>query len=158
MSGGPPPKSTQAWAHTDMPIVRHELAGSKSVLTQRFAQLSAPNDGRLYHGLGLVAPADEEKVMGGLAYILEALDQYSKWSATEQPLTTQRYVQHCKEASDKAERLQDNKRALAECRRLLERHTGRSSRRKFLEQLEAIARDANVTFFCLEVCLASFGS
>jgi hypothetical protein len=146
-----------AWALSDLPIVRQQMNLAKNVLTERFPQLSAHGDNRAYHALGVVAPADEEAVMGALEGIIEALDQYNRWSASEQPLTAQRYLQHCKEATDRAERLQDNKRALAECRRLLERHTGRSSRRKFLEQLEAIAHDANVAFFSLEVeCLSRF--
>jgi hypothetical protein len=142
--------SAPAWAFSDLPIIRQQMNVAKTVLSERFAQLTS-GDNRAYHALGVVAAADEDAVTGGLASIIEALDQYNKWSASEQPLTAQRYLQHCKEATDRAERLQDNKRALAECRRLLERHTGRSSRRKFLEQLEAIAHDANVTFFHLEV-------
>ena len=98
---------------------------AKSVLSERFAQLTSHGDNRAYHALGVVAAADEDAVTGGLASIIEALDQYKQWSASEQPLTGQRYLQHCKEATDRAERLHDNKRALAECRRLLERHTGR---------------------------------
>ena len=68
----------------------------------------------------------------------------------EQGLTVKRYAEHCKDASEKMERLRDNKLVLADSRRFFERQTGHSSRTKFLEQLEAIARDANMTFFDFE--------
>jgi hypothetical protein len=145
-----PDGSVQAMVQADLPIVRHQLALAQSILEPCFASLSEPGDARSYHGLGPVTLAEEAAVMEKLSCIGDALTSFAKWSQQEGPSTGARYLQHCREAADKLSRLQDNKQALSSSRRLLERHLPQSSRRKFLEQLEDIAREANVPFFVLE--------
>jgi hypothetical protein len=127
-----------------------QLANARALLTARFEHMAAAGDSRRYHFLGPVTVADEAAVSASLASIQEALESFATWGQGEQPATTQRYLQHCKDASNQVTRLQDNRRALSECRRLLERHTDASSRPKFLNQLEAVARDAGLSFFSME--------
>ncbi|KAJ1494493.1 hypothetical protein T484DRAFT_1765646 [Baffinella frigidus] len=183
-------QSAKAWSMADLPIARHQLANARALLAAKFAEMAAPADARRYHGLGPVTEAEEASVESSLASIQEALDNFAVWSQAEQAATPPRYLQHCKDASDRVARLQagtptrylqdcedvsdrvarlqdnwkalaecrrllerhtiDNRKALAECRRLLERHTDASSRPKFLNQLEGVARDSGVSFFSME--------
>ena len=142
--------SVQAMMHADLPIVRHQLALAQSTLEPCFSSLSEAGDARGYHSLGPVTQEKETAVMEKLSSIGDALTNFARWSQQEGPSTGARYLQHCREVADKISRLQDNKQALSSSRRLLERHLPQSSRRKFLEQLEGIAREANVPFFALE--------
>jgi hypothetical protein len=142
--------SVQAMVMADVPIVRHQLAMAQSIIEPCFKSLSEPGDARGYHGLGPVSQADETLVLEKLATISDALNYFSRWCQAEGATTGVRYLQHCREAADRISRLQDNKQALSSSRRLLERHLPLSSRLKFLETLEGIARESNVAFFSLE--------
>ena len=142
--------SVQAMVNADVPIVRHQLAVAQSILDPCFKSLSQGGDARGYHGLGPVSLADEAEVMEKLADIGDTLSNFARWCQIEGAPTGARYLQHCREAADRISRLQDKKQALASSRRLLERHLPLSSRRKFLEILEGIAREACVPFFSLE--------
>jgi hypothetical protein len=134
----------------DLPIVRHQMALVQGILDPCFKSLSEAGDARAHHRLGPVTLAEETAVLEKLSSISDALSSFGKWSQAEGSSTATRYLQHCREAAERISRLQDNKQALSSSRRLLERHLPQSSRRKFLEQLEGIAREASVPFFSLE--------
>jgi len=142
--------SVQAMVNVDLPIVRHQSALAQAILEPCFKSLSEAGDSRGYHSLGPVTLAEETAVLEKLANISDTLSCFTKWSQAEGASTGARYLQHCREAADRISRLQDNKQALSSSRRLLERHLPQSSRRKFLEVLEGIAREASVPFFGLE--------
>ena len=56
-----------------------QLATAKNILLPRFEKLSAPGDSRALHGLGPVAPADEEAVISALDSVAESLEQFKRY-------------------------------------------------------------------------------
>jgi hypothetical protein len=64
-----------------------QLAAAKNFLLPRFEKLNEPGDSRGLHGLGPVAPADEEAVMSALLSVADSLETFKRFHGSSRIVT-----------------------------------------------------------------------